>query len=484
MRFGREVYPEEQQNQLPMFRPFSSPTGRLVAGLAVTLAAVAIFSCYALWQISGLSDLQTRIVDRNRRDSLQLLRIQNDLNQLGLVMRDMLSGDEPYPMEAWKGQFARMKLDLADALRTESRLAPAERSPDRQHYLADSLNQFWSTLDQAFVLAANGNERDAREMVRGSGEAQQNSIVSTVARLLVQNNEMEDQVMGRIQGIYARVEHNVYLFIIAVLVTIALTSLYLIQSNRQLFQRLETLSGERRDLARKLITVQEEVLRSISRELHDEFGQILTAVGAMLTRAARQNVPQSFKEDIAEIRDVAQSTLERVRSLSLVLHPSILDEGGLEQAMDWYIPVFRKQTGIAVDYEKTGRSPVIQDTIAIHVYRVLQEALNNVAKHARTERALVRVSFGEDELRLEVEDHGAGIDSARDGRRGIGTVGMRERAELLRGKIEFLRPPEGGTLVRLTVPLAEAAEAMNNGTAPEVHETAGWPASSHRESSS
>src|SRR5579884_2952746 len=465
-----------------MFRQLSSPTGRLMAGLAVTLAAVAVFSSWALWQIAGLRDLQTRIVDRSRRDSLQLLRIQNDLNQLGLVMRDMLAGDEPYPLEAWKPQFERMKLDLADALETERRLAPAERSPDRQHYLADSLAQFWSTLDQAFAAAAAGHDQQARQMIRVAAEAQQNSLVDTVARLLVQNNEVEQQVTARIQNIYAGVEKNVYVFVAAVLVMIALTSLYLIQSNRRLFDRLETLSSERRDLSRKLIAVQEEVLRSISRELHDEFGQILTAIGAMLTRAAKQNVPASFKNDVLEIRDVAQSTLDRVRSLSLVLHPSILDEGGLEQAIDWYIPVFQKQSGLAVNYHKTGHSPVIGDAVAIHVYRVLQEALNNVAKHARTDRAEVRVVFAENELRLEVQDDGVGMaQGVRAGRRGIGTVGMRERAELLHGTIEFLQPHDGGTLVRLTVPLAEASEAMS--TAAEVSGRTGWPAS-HRESTS
>jgi hypothetical protein len=93
-----------------------SPTGRLLAGLAVTLAAVGIFSINALHQIRGLEDLQTRTVDRNRKDSLQLLRIQNDLNGLGHAMRDMLDGDEPYPLAAWKPQFDRTRADLADAL--------------------------------------------------------------------------------------------------------------------------------------------------------------------------------------------------------------------------------------------------------------------------------------------------------------------------------------------------------------------------------
>ena len=213
---------------------------------------------------------------------------------------------------------------------------------------------------------------------------------------------------------------------------------------------------EFRSLARKLITMQEEVLRSISRELHDEFGQILTAIGAMLGRAAKQDVPPAFRDSLQEVREIAQTTLENTRSLYQSLHPAILDDGGLEQALAWYLPVFEKQTGIRVQYLKTGSSPTVSDGVAINVYRVVQEALNNLAKHSKSSLAWVRVDFATDRLRLEVEDRGIGLPLEKAGgvRRGLGMVAMRERAELLRGKIEFSRPAEGGTLIRLDVPLS------------------------------
>jgi len=430
-----------------------------MTGLAVTLATVGLFSWYALHQIAGLRELQTRLVDRNRRDSLQLLRIQNNLHSLGLAMRDMVNGDEPYGIQAYQGQFRRTRADLEDALRQEKELALVERSPERQAYFSQSLTQFWTSVDQMFSLAAHGNDAQARDLIRQSLEPQQAAIASNVARLLVQNNEAEERAAARIQSIYAGVERNVYYFLGAALVAIALTSLYLIRSNRQLFDRLALLSGQRSDLARKLISMQEEVLRSISRELHDEFGQILTAIGAMLARAAKHDAPPSFRESLQEVREVTQSTLEKTRSLYQSLHPAILDDGGLEQALAWYLPVFQKQTGIQVQYQKTGASSVVADGIAIHVYRVVQEALNNLAKHSKSQQAWVRVDFSLNRLRLEVEDHGIGLrEEKKPGiRRGIGMVAMRERAALLRGKIEFLRPAEGGTLVRLDVPLSAAA---------------------------
>jgi signal transduction histidine kinase len=444
-----------------MTKSIVSPTGRLLAGLAVTLAAVGVFSFYALRQIRGLEDLQTSTVDRNRKDSLQLLRIQNDLNQLGIAMRDILYGDDPYPLAAWKKQFDGHRNDLDDALSLEAQLAPVARDPNRQHYLAASLAQFWSSADRMFEMAAQGQDREARGMIRTSLEAQQGALASTVARLLVQNNDAEQDAAARIQGIYLGVARNVYLFLAAVLLAIFGTTLYLIYSNRRLFEHLAAVSEHRSDLARKLIAVQEETLHSLSRELHDEFGQVLTAIGAMLRRAEKRLPADSpFCVDLREVREVAQVTLEKTRNLSQLMHPSILDDGGLEKAIDWYLPVFEKQTGIKVRYEKKGTGQEITDRVAIHVYRVLQEALNNLAKHSGSAQAVVRLEFPAGRLKLEVEDRGAGMPESRNGstRRGIGMTAMRERAELLQGTFEVTRPGEGGTLVRLDVPLTDSYE--------------------------
>jgi signal transduction histidine kinase len=244
-------------------------------------------------------------------------------------------------------------------------------------------------------------------------------------------------------------------------VTIVLTSLYVIRSNRLVFERLNVLSEHRSELARKLITLQEETLHSISRERHDEFGQVLTAIGAILRRAEKKGLPPDspFRAEMQEIRQVAQNTLEQVRSLSQVLHPTILDDAGLEKAIESYLPVFERQTGIKVRYEKSGASPAVPDRVAINVYRVLQEALNNLAKHSQSSMAWVRVHYQPDRLRLEVEDQGVGMpdQNGRPLRHGTGLIAMRERAELLNGRIEFARAAEKGTVVRLEVPLAEAA---------------------------
>jgi signal transduction histidine kinase len=436
--------------------PGRSPTPGLFLGLAITLIAVLAYSAYITTQISRLRELQNDVADRNRKDSLQLLRIQNDLNSLALAMRDMLDNDEPYPLTAWEAQFERIRADLDDALRKEEQLAVIHRTPEQSQYLGTSLAQFWDAVQRMFALGRDGKAAEARAQIRLSLQSRQAALSTTVARLLVQNNEAEEEAAARIRDVYDRVQRQVYVFFGAILAAIVLTSAYLIHSNRRLFAQLAALSEQRSDLAQKLISTQESTLLHISRELHDEFGQILTAIGSMLSRARNQLPEDSpFRRQLREIAELTQTTLHNVRSLSQALHPVMLDETGLESTVDWYLPTVERQTGITISYEKSGTPFPVDGAIGVHIYRVLQEALNNVARHSGTKKAWVRLRFGTGMLELEVEDHGSGF-GAQPARQGIGLVAMRERAEILGGTLELLKPAPGGTLVRLRVPVEKA----------------------------
>jgi signal transduction histidine kinase len=451
-----------------------SPTTPLYIGLVITLAAVVGYSGYVTRRIASLRELQTNLIDRNRRDSLQLLRIQNELNSIGIAMRDMLDtglvdGERPYPLTAWQPQFQRMRDDLDDAFRREQQVSPQGRTADQQQYLESSLTQFWDAVDRTFALAGGGREKEqeAREQIRLSLQARLAALSTSVAQMLIQNNESEDRAAAQVTEIYDHVQRQAYYFLTGTLIAIVLTSLYLIRSNRGLFNQLAALSEQRSDLAQTLIATQESTLRYISRELHDEFGQILTAMGAMLGRARNQAPEKSeLRADLLEVREIAQDALDKVRSLSQALHPVMLEEAGLETTIEWYLPVVERQTGVSISYEKSGAAFAVGGDAAVHVYRVLQEALNNVARHSGATRAWVRLQFDAEQLVLEIEDHGAGFAPTRE-RRGIGMVAMRERAELLGGSIAFERPAEGGALVRLMVPRESVSKDGAAKDAPE-----------------
>ena len=176
-----------------------------------------------------------------------------------------------------------------------------------------------------------------------------------------------------------------------------------------------------------------------------------------MLRRAGSHAPEgsALRADLQEVLETVQSTLESVRSLSQALHPVMLDEAGLESTLDWYIPNVERQTGITVSYEKQGQPFAVDGAAGVHIYRILQEALNNVARHSAAKKAWVRLRFLSDALELEVEDHGVGFPE-HSRRQGIGLVAMRERAELMGGRITFSRPDAGGTRVHLVVPREKA----------------------------
>jgi len=174
----------------------------------------------------------------------------------------------------------------------------------------------------------------------------------------------------------------------------------------------------------------------------------------MLQRVSRRapSLDIPLRDDLREVQEIVQSTLDKVRTLSQALHPVILEEAGLEAALNTHIPVFEKQTGIEIRYEALGTSAPVDRRIAIHLFRVLQEALNNVARHSKSTHAAVRLRYQPDAVVLEVEDHGVGFGNVRESH-GMGLVSMRERADLVHGRLELLDREGGGALVRFTVPL-------------------------------
>ena len=425
----------------------SSPTLRLLAGLAVTLLAVGVYAGYTIVQLRSLQEIQTQTIDRSRTDTLLLLRIQNSLNSLALAMRDMLDTQEPYPLIAWQPQFRRIYTDLEDALSLEEKYSIVERTAGQRRYLADSFRQFRESVDRVFTITP---ESEARVQIRLSLQSRQAALSATVSRLLVQNNASEQAAAVRTRRLYQGVESNLYVFLAAMVVVIVFTSLYVAIHNRRLFNRVAVLSERRSELARHLITMQENTFRAISRELHDEFGQILTAIGAMLKREDRRT------GDLLEVREIVQTTLDKVRSLSHALHPVMLDEIGFESALDVYLAGFERQTGIAIRYRKTGPGCELDKEVSIHLYRVMQEALNNVARHSGSRSAAVRLRFSAATVALEIEDTGSGFGNHN--RQGLGLISMRERAELMNGTIEYMQGESGGALVRVKVPLAAVGD--------------------------
>ena len=210
-----------------------------------------------------------------------------------------------------------------------------------------------------------------------------------------------------------------------------------------------------RALASRLQKVREEERTEVAREIHDELGQALTGlkldISWMKSRLPRDHEMMS---QCASIIQRIDQTLNAVRRIATELRPSILDQLGLAAALEWQGQEFRARTGIDVATEILTDDTVIPDDLGSSAFRILQESLTNVARHAKASRVSIRLDQSPSLLTLEVSDNGVGVPAAYlDGTRSLGVVGMRERALACGGEFSIVGGTGGGTTVLLRVPL-------------------------------
>lgn len=235
-------------------------------------------------------------------------------------------------------------------------------------------------------------------------------------------------------------------------------------ATRAINEMVERLETERRDSAREALGAQEAERIRIARELHDEVGQTLTALVLQLERSARElaDSPRQ-RAHVEEARELARTAAEEVREIARRLRPEALDDLGIASALVSLATQSARHAGVRVAHEIDADLPPLDDDAELVVYRVAQEALTNVARHAGTDAAELRLAADRagagdpPTVTLTVTDRGAGFDPAaveHGGERGI--RGMRERAVLAAGRLELESAPGRGTTVRLTVPVARA----------------------------
>jgi signal transduction histidine kinase len=425
---------------------------------------------YMTSEVGRLRDEQTRIGERNRKDALQLLRINNDLSSLASLMRDMVDPSQPYPIAAWQPAFGRIRTDLREALAIERELAPGSADPRQHERLESAVAAYWAGMDRVFSLARDGGDSHAAELVAGPVTQRHRELSSLVSQRLVFNNRLQEDAARANRLIFDRVRREILVLVVVLAVLMAAAGGLVISANRRAFEEVRQVSAQLRALSWRTLDVQEQMQRTISRELHDDFGQILTALGTLLGRLRRRFPPDAgLLAELDSVRGLAQETLERIRSRSQWLHPGVLDDFGLEKALRRLVEQYERQTGIVTRFDATGPVERIPDDYAIHVYRIAQEALSNISRHSGSPDAWVRLTCKSSSLELEVEDHGHGFAAghgAGTGQQGMGLVSMRERAELMGGHLTIRRAPDRGVVIHVRVPAwtgeaARSAEAVS-----------------------
>ncbi len=247
----------------------------------------------------------------------------------------------------------------------------------------------------------------------------------------------------------------------------ALTTSHILKLEAEVERRLqesEHTQGSLQELSARLVRAQEDERRALSRELHDEVGQAFSAVLMEAENLLDLEREPEVKTHLESIRSVAEKGMNEIRNMALLLRPSMLDDFGLIPALEWQARDVAKRTGVRVLLESdvTAELPEEHKTC---IYRVVQEALNNCARHAQATAAQVSVRQETGRIVVEIQDDGSGFDPLRV--RGLGLLGMEERARHLGGAFEIDSRPGRGTLVRVSLPLATLPATLLKTIAPE-----------------
>jgi signal transduction histidine kinase len=328
--------------------------------------------------------------------------------------------------------------------------------------LEDLLDQHWQNLSRAMSSPPAGKPR-AASFYDDEILPLRTSVVEITAQLedidAKQAASTETQIQNEFERLGARLSVVLEVGLGAAILLAAGCLLYIFHIERQNSRRYQEILKARRaleQLSARLVDAQEIERRTISRELHDEVGQTLNALlvdAANLAKRIRADDAVSLRY-LDNIRTFADSSVNSIRDIALLLRPSMLDDLGLIPALEWQAREVSRRSGIKVNVIAENVPDSLPDEVRTCIYRVVQEALHNVSHHSGAKSATVTVREEGGSLFLSVEDDGCGFDPERT--RGLGMLGMEERVRQLRGQFEVRSVPRKGTVLRITLPIPVA----------------------------
>jgi signal transduction histidine kinase len=428
-------------------------------GLLALMAFSGIDAMRLLREIQQRNDaIRGDFMNRNRL----LNQIRSDVYLSGTYVRDYLLEPEPQNAARHRGSLESTRRDMDAALqRYAGMLSPEETHPygTLQRELAD----YWHVLEPA--LQWNVDQRRARgyEFLRDEVLPRRLAMLSIADQIAAVNERQLNSGNTQVARLFTQFQVRLA---ITVFVTLGLGLLLAAFCMRKILN-LERESGARfleiaharselKDLSARLVEAQESERRAISRELHDEVGQSLSALLVGLSNLAAAIPPAvsaELQRHVEGIRKLAENSMGVVRNITLLLRPSMLDDLGLVPALQWQAREVSKRTGMHVNVAVEGVSDDLPEQHKTSVYRVVQEALNNCARHAGAKTVRIIVRQGADRLMLSIHDDGRGFQP--DLTRGLGLLGIEERVTHLGGSFEIDSEPGRGTLIAISLPLVE-----------------------------
>jgi signal transduction histidine kinase len=425
-------------------------------GLLALMAFAGIDALHLVREIQARNDAIRRdFLNRNRL----LNQIRSDVYLSGTYVRDYILEPEPQNAATHKASLEKIRRDMEAALEAYARmLTPDEMQPYQT--LRRELADYWRVLEPVLHWDAAQRRSGGYTFLRDEVLPRRMAMLGIADQIASVNERQLNSGDRQVASLFRQFEIRLAITVVVTLglgLLLAAFSMHKILSlERQSsarFLEIEQARGELKDLSARLVEVQEGERRTIARELHDEVGQSLSAllVGlSNLTAAIPPAAGPELQGHVEGLRKLAENSMVVVRNITLLLRPSMLDDLGLVPALQWQAREVSKRTGMQVNVAVEGVSDELPEQYKTSVYRVVQEALNNCARHAQAKAVRITVRQRRDSLMLSIQDDGRGFRPELE--RGLGLLGMQERVTHLGGTFDIESEPGRGTLLAITFP--------------------------------
>jgi signal transduction histidine kinase len=428
-------------------------------GLLILMAVAGADGIQALHQIQTSND---RIRDDFMLRTQVLERIRGDLYLSGTDVRDYLLEPQAGKAETNRHTLLETHKDMDAALRRYRRLLSSGETPPF-NVLTQELAGYWQVLEPTFNWTAEQRQKAGYAFLRDVVFPRRTSMLAIADQIGRFNEAQLNAGKLSVQRAYRQFRSSL---LITIGLTVVVGLMLAIFSTRKILQLEDTSNRhyneisqarvELKQLSARLLEAQEDERRLIARELHDEVGQALTGVlleMANLSNLIRNGEESALSAKADEIKRLLEESISVVRNMALLLRPSMLDDLGLVPALQWQAREASKRSGIWVKVAAEEVSEELTEEHKTCIYRIVQEALHNIVKHAGAQNVRITVSQEPDRLLLSIQDDGRGFNPPQE--RGMGLIGMEERVSALGGRLVVESAIGEGTLLRVALPLPQ-----------------------------
>jgi signal transduction histidine kinase len=432
-----------------------------------TLVLLIILSGLDSMKRAGQIYIATRSIHESHERAGRAVReIQSGIYLSGILIRDFLLDPSQIAAGLHRGQL----LEIRDSMDRELEVLRGAADAKMLEELRGQIESYWDSMDPIFDWTPQQKIALSSIFLRRQVLPRRNAVLDMAQKAQELNtadlHARQQQLDATLQE-FQRSGRRTLVLMTSLAVIVALASILRISRlegrAEQQHERTERAEKELRNLSQQLVRAQEDERRRLSRELHDEVGQTLTALRVELgnLEKLRTGAEEPFRVHLDDAKELTAQTLRSVRSLAMGLRPSILDDLGLGPALEWQAREFSRRTGIPVEVVLEGVPSDLPDGHRTCLYRIVQEALTNCARHANAQNIRIVLHSESDRLLLTVEDDGRGMPLRADGRSlaasGSGMVGIEERVRELGGVFDIHSQEGKGTLLKVSIPLTREA---------------------------